>query len=90
MSPNNADVLLNLARLLFNLQYLEDAIYLTKRSLDLIQADQSGNKNAWMQHYTLGEILRAYGHYHEASLHIRHVLDLNPNYQVINYLMYCL
>lgn len=31
VSPTNAEVLLNLARVLFNLQFLDDAIYLTRR-----------------------------------------------------------
>lgn len=31
VSPSNAEVLLNLARVLFNLQYLDDAIHLTRR-----------------------------------------------------------
>lgn len=31
ISPMNSEVLLNLARVLFNLQYLDDAIYLTRR-----------------------------------------------------------
>ncbi len=35
VSPNNADILLNLARVLFNLQYLDDAIFLTRRSLEV-------------------------------------------------------
>ncbi|EDS45132.1 conserved hypothetical protein [Culex quinquefasciatus] len=34
VAPTNADTLLNLARVLFNLQYLDDAISLTKRSLE--------------------------------------------------------
>jgi tetratricopeptide (TPR) repeat protein len=74
--PNNPDVLLNLARVLFNLQYLDNAIVLTRRSLEMQSADQ----NSWLQHFTLGEILKAYGHYHEAALHLRHSLDLNPGY----------
>lgn len=76
-SPDNADVLLNLARVLFNLQYLDDAIELTKRSLEMQRSDQ----NTWLQHFTLGEILKAYGHYQEASLHFRTTLDLNPGFQ---------
>ena len=36
VSPNNAEILLNLARVLFNLQYLDDAIFLTRRSLEVI------------------------------------------------------
>ena len=76
ISPNHPDVLLHMARVLFNLQYLDDAIFLTRRSLVM----QSGNHNSWLQHYTLGEILKAYGHYEEAMLHFRHSLDLNPHY----------
>ncbi len=29
----------------------------------------------------LGEILKAYGHFQEAALHLRHVLELRPNHQ---------
>lgn len=37
VSPHNAEVLLNLARVLFTLQYLDDAIYLTRRSLEVLR-----------------------------------------------------
>merc|ERR1711936_975305 len=77
VSPNNADILLNLGRVLFNLNYLDDAIFLTRRSLEVQPPDQ----NAWSQHFQLGEILKAYCHYQEAALHLRHVLELKPNYQ---------
>ena len=76
VAPNNAEILLNLARVLFNLQYLDDAIFLTRRSLEVQPPDQ----NAWLQHFQLGEILKAYCHYQEAALHLRHVLELKPNY----------
>jgi len=77
VSPNNAEILLNLARVLFNLSYLDDAIFLTRRSLEVQPHDQS----AWQQHFQLGEILKAYGHFQEAALHLRHVLELRPNHQ---------
>ncbi|RZF45748.1 hypothetical protein LSTR_LSTR012679 [Laodelphax striatellus] len=77
VSPHNAEVLLNLARVLFNLQYLDDAIYLTRRSLEV----QPPDKSAWMQYYTLGEIFKAYGHYQEAALHLRHCLELRPEFE---------
>ncbi|KAK7481383.1 hypothetical protein BaRGS_00027339 [Batillaria attramentaria] len=77
ISPDHPDVLLNLARVLFNLQYLDDAIFLTRRSLEM----QPSEQNSWLQHYTLGEILKAYGHYQEATLHFRHCLELNPDFQ---------
>ncbi|KAK3104806.1 hypothetical protein FSP39_010574 [Pinctada imbricata] len=77
ISPNNPEVLLNLARVLFNLQYLDDAIFLTRRSLVM----QPATQNSWLQHFTLGEILKAYGHYQEASQHFKHALDLNPGFQ---------
>ncbi|KAI8500461.1 hypothetical protein Bbelb_220270 [Branchiostoma belcheri] len=76
LSPSNPDILLNLARVLFNLQYLDDAIHLTRRSLEL----QPPGQNCWLHHFTLGEILKAYGNYHEASIHFRHALDLNPSF----------
>lgn len=76
ITPNNPDVLLNLARVLYNLQYLDDAILLTRRSLE----HQTPDQNSWLQHFTLGEILKAYGHFHEATLHFRHTLDLNPGF----------
>lgn len=77
VSPHNAEVLLNLARVLFNLQYLDDAIYLTRRSLEV----QPPDKNAWQQYFTLGQIFKAYGHYQEASLHLRHSLELKPDFE---------
>ncbi|CAG9815901.1 unnamed protein product, partial [Phaedon cochleariae] len=76
-SPHNAEVLLNLARVLFSLQYLDDAIYLTRRSLEV----QSSEKGAWQQYFTLGEIFKAYGHYQEASIHLKHSLELNPGFE---------
>ncbi|KAJ8969689.1 hypothetical protein NQ317_014234 [Molorchus minor] len=43
ISPHNAEALL---------QYLDDAIYLTRRSLEV----QPPDKGAWQQYFTLGEI----------------------------------
>ncbi|EFA09505.2 tetratricopeptide repeat protein 17 isoform X1 [Tribolium castaneum] len=77
VSPHNAEVLLNLARVLFTLQYLDDAIYLTRRSLEV----QPPDKGAWQQYFTLGEILKAYGHYQEASIHLKHTLELKPGFE---------
>ncbi|XP_077302720.1 uncharacterized protein LOC143923088 isoform X2 [Arctopsyche grandis] len=77
VSPHNAEVLLNLGRVLFTLQYLDDAIYLTRRSLEVQPPDRS----AWQQYFTLGEIFKAYGHYQEASLHLRHALELRPDFE---------
>jgi len=77
VSPHNAEVLLNLARVMFNLQYLDDAIYLTRRSLEV----QPPDKSAWQQYFTLGEIFKAYGHYQEATLHLRHCLELRPEFE---------
>lgn len=77
VSPHNAEVLLNLARVLFTLQYLDDAIYLTRRSLEVQPPDRS----AWQQYFTLGEIFKAYGHYQEAAIHLKHALDLRPDFE---------
>ena len=74
IAPSNSDVLLNLARVLHNLQYLDDAIALTQRSLDL----QPSDRNSWLQHFTMGEILKSRGDIEQATAHFRSALDLNP------------
>ncbi|XP_078047180.1 tetratricopeptide repeat protein 17 [Augochlora pura] len=75
VSPHNAEVLLNLARVLLVQQYLDDATYLARRSLEL----QPPDRNAWEQYLTLGQIFKAYGHYQEAAIHLRHALELKPD-----------
>jgi tetratricopeptide (TPR) repeat protein len=76
VAPNNPEVLHNMARLLLTLQYLDDALFLARRSLEL----QSSERSAWQQHFTLGEILKAYGHHQEALLHFKHTLELRPEH----------
>ncbi|XP_058791856.1 uncharacterized protein LOC131664619 isoform X2 [Phymastichus coffea] len=75
VSPHNAEVLLNLARVLLVLEYLDDASYLARRSLEL----QPPDRNAWEQYLTLGQIFKAYGHFQEAAVHLRHALELKPD-----------
>lgn len=76
LSPNNSDALLNLARVLFNLQEYVDALELTKRSLETRGPEQ----NAWLQHFTLAEIHRARGRQRDAAQHFRQTLDLHPSF----------
>lgn len=83
VAPTNADSLLNLARVLFNLQYLDDAISLTKRSLEVHPPDRS----AWRQYFTLGEIFKAYGQLSDAILHLKQALALHPQYEPIRRLI---
>lgn len=75
MDPSNADVLHNLGRVLFTLQYLDDAIFLTRRSLEA----QPNNRNIWRQYFTLGEIYKEYGQFQQSILHFRHALELYPD-----------
>lgn len=79
MDPTNADVLHNLGRILFTLQYLDDAIFLTRRSLEA----QPNARNVWQHYFTLGEIYKAYGQFQQSILHFRHALELNPNHEPI-------
>lgn len=58
------------------MQYLDDALFLARRSLEL----QAPDRSAWQQHFTLGEILKAYGHHQEAVLHFKHTLELRPDH----------
>ena len=74
IAPANSDVLLNLARVLHNLQFFEDALVLTQRSLDL----QPSDRNSWLQHFTMGEILKSRGDVDQAITHFQNALDLNP------------
>nr|XP_019552296.2 uncharacterized protein LOC109422118 [Aedes albopictus] len=83
ISPTNPDTLLNLARVLFNLQYLDDAISLTKRSLEVHPPDRS----AWRQYFTLGEIFKAYGQLSDSILHLKQALALHPHYEPIRRLI---
>lgn len=79
VSPADAEVLLNLARVLFSLQYLDDAIHLTRRSLEV----QPPDRNAWQQYLTLGQIFKAYGHFQESIRHLRHAQELYPHHEPI-------
>ncbi|XP_067641784.1 uncharacterized protein [Eurosta solidaginis] len=79
MSPTNSEVLLNLARVLYNLQYLDDAIHLTRRSLELTPPGRS----AWQQYLTLGEIFKAYGHFQESISHLKIAAELHPEHEPI-------
>lgn len=74
ISYNNADILLNLARLLLNLNYIKDALYLVEHSLD----QQSAEQSTWLQHFTLGEILERNGELERALSHFQMALDENP------------
>ena len=76
ISHNNPDVLLNLARMLLNLNYMKDAIYLAERSLDHEHPEQS----TWLQHFTLAEILEKTGEYERALNHLQLALDQNPSF----------
>lgn len=76
IEPHNSDVLINLARILLKLKFYDDAIFLTRKSLEYIRSDRS----PWLQHYTLGEILKTNGYLDEAELHIEYTLKLKPNY----------
>lgn len=76
IEPHNPDVLINLARLLVKLRYYDDAIYLTRKSIDFMQPQRS----PWFQHFTLGEIFHAKGLDAQALAHVRLSLKLKPGY----------
>ena len=78
LSPDHPDLLLNLARVLFNLQFLDDAVFLAKRSLHM----KSSETHAWLQYFTLGEIYKALEKYEEAAFYFLKSIELNPSLQV--------
>lgn len=79
MDPSNADVLHDLSRVLFSLQYLDDAVFLVRRSLEAQSSNRDANQ--WRSFFTLGEIYRAYGQFQQAILYFRQSLDLNPDHE---------
>lgn len=78
-SPNDPEVLFNLAEVLQKMQFMDDAIYLIKRSIEYNPPKMS----SWRQYFTLGKILKHHGHFHESHLHLKHALTLRPNHEPI-------
>jgi tetratricopeptide (TPR) repeat protein len=76
LESHNSDVLINLARLLQKLDFHEDAIYLTRKSIEFIRADRL----PWFQHFTLAEIYKLNGFEDEALVHVKYCLKLKPGY----------
>lgn len=74
ISPHNPDILLNLGRVLYNLKFYNDTIFLIKLSL---QQDQT-HSETWLQHYTLGEAYKAVMDYPSAIFHFKKALEYNP------------
>lgn len=79
LDPGNAEVLHDLGRVLYSLQYYEDAIFLVRRAVEA-QATKHGR---WRSHFTLGEIYRAYGRIQQSIMHFQLALELNPNHEPI-------
>lgn len=44
---------------------------------------QPPDRSAWRQYFTLGEIFKAYGHFQESILHLKHALELFPGHEKI-------
>lgn len=78
ISSDHPDLLLNLARVLFNLKFYDDAVFLAKRSLHMKASDS----HAWLQYFTLGEVYKALEKYEEAAFYFKKSLQKNPGLQV--------
>uniref|UniRef100_A0A1A9W940 Uncharacterized protein n=1 Tax=Glossina brevipalpis TaxID=37001 RepID=A0A1A9W940_9MUSC len=79
ISPTESEIMFNLGKVLYNLQYLDDAIYMTRRSIEF----QSPTHTVWPQYYMLGEILRTYGDIQGSLHYYRLALELNPTHELI-------
>ena len=79
-SSYNPDVLLNLARVMINLNYLADAIYFAQRSLHI----QEPTVNTWLQHFTLAEIFEKNGELEKSWNHYSMALDQNPTFTPVH------
>jgi tetratricopeptide (TPR) repeat protein len=77
LEPHNSDVLINLARLLFKLKFYDDAIILTRKSIEYIRH----GRLPWFQHFTLAEIYKLNGFDKEAFTHVKYALKLKPGHE---------
>lgn len=75
VSPNDPDALMHMARVLFNLNFIDNTIFLTKLSLH----HKFPKSETWLQHYTLGEAYKATKKYESAAAYFRKSLELNPS-----------
>uniref|UniRef100_T1IVV5 Uncharacterized protein n=1 Tax=Strigamia maritima TaxID=126957 RepID=T1IVV5_STRMM len=78
INPDNPDSLLNLGRIFYNLNYLDDALYLAQRSLDVQLTTEN---SAWFHYFSVGEILKAKGDFQRANMHFRISAKLNPDFE---------
>jgi tetratricopeptide (TPR) repeat protein len=83
LDPNDSDVLMNVARFFYNLEFYDDSIEITRKSIDSMKPGQV----AFEQHYTLAQILIAYGNEAQAVLHLQYSLKLKPNYELSQILL---
>lgn len=79
LDPTNADALHDLSRVLYSLQYFDDAIFLARRSVE----SQANAPNKWRSYFTLGEIYRSYGQFQQSLLYFRRALELFPEHEPI-------
>ena len=82
LNPDHPDILLNLARVLYNQHFINDTIFLTKKSLHV----KDPNDNTWLQHYTLGEAYMSLNRYDEAASYFKKALEHNPSMCLFIYL----
>ncbi|XP_003390378.2 PREDICTED: tetratricopeptide repeat protein 17-like, partial [Amphimedon queenslandica] len=75
VSPNDPDALINMARTLYNLKFIDDTLFLTKLSLH----HKFPKSETWLQHYTLGEAYKVTKKYETAAAYFKKALELNPS-----------
>ena len=77
IDSHNTDVLLNLARILINLAYNRDALWIVKHSLK----DKKPDQKPWLQHFMLGRIYLTLNELEKAAKHFKISLEHNPAFQ---------
>jgi len=77
VSPRNSNALLYLGRILLKVEYFDDAIFVTKKSLKFREV----RSNGWKQHFQLGEIEVATGNLKEAVVTLRRAQRLRPDHE---------
>ncbi len=74
INPDNSDILLSLARLFYNYRLFEDVVFLTRKSLHVIEDEA----NAWRQYYLLAETYGQIKQFDDSAAFYKKTLELNP------------
>ncbi|CAF0789170.1 unnamed protein product [Didymodactylos carnosus] len=83
IDPYASLILINLARIMYNLNHTNDTIYLIQQSID----NRLDHTATWLEHYVLGQAYEKLKQYSHACKHFQFTLSLKKHFQsALNYI----